>query len=136
MKITLDLSADESTALCHTRASAKGSDMLGHIIRLSYVSTLSPNTTAAEIDALVAAAAKFNKSHGITGVLAIDGERVCQILEGPASATDALFSAIEKDKRHYGVTLIVHQPIEKTSFKDWGMVRRDMVDIAIYALSA
>ena len=80
-------------------------------------------------------AADFNKTHEITGILAIDGERVCQILEGPAEAVDALYASIERDVRHYGVTLIVHQPLEKSAFEAWGMVRRDMVDIAIYALT-
>lgn len=105
------------------------------LIRLSYVSTLYPHLTIADMDALVVKAAEFNKAHGITGILAIEGERICQILEGPIEAVDALYASIEKDERHHGVTLIVHQPIEESTFEDWGMIRRKMVDIAIYALT-
>ncbi|MBI1621281.1 BLUF domain-containing protein [Aquamicrobium zhengzhouense] len=110
--------------------------MHDNLIRLSYVSTLRTVLPAAEIDAMVADAARFNKANTITGLLAIDGQRICQILEGPAEAVGSLYASIEKDERHYGVAKIVHQPIAKTSFEDWGMVRRDMVDIAIYALSS
>jgi hypothetical protein len=109
--------------------------MLDNLIRLSYVSTLRPHVTVADIDAMVAKASDFNKAHDITGILAIEGERVCQILEGPDGAVDALYASIERDERHHGVTLIVRRPIEKSVFEAWGMARRPMVDIAIYALT-
>lgn len=109
--------------------------MPDNLLRLSYVSTLRPHVTVADIDALIADAAAFNKTHDITGILAIDGDRICQILEGPQEAVDSLYASIQQDDRHHGITTIVHQPIEKTAFEAWGMVRRDMVDIAIYAMA-
>jgi hypothetical protein len=107
-----------------------------NLTRLSYVSTLRPHVTIADIDAMVVKAADFNKAHEITGVLAIDDDRVCQILEGPGEAVDSLYASIQRDDRHHSVTLILHQPIEKSAFEAWGMVRRNMVDIAIYALTS
>lgn len=109
--------------------------MPNKLIRLSYVSTLRPDVTVADIDALVAKAAAFNKAHDITGILAIDGSRICQILEGPEEAVGALYASIQQDNRHHGVTMIVRQPIQKSSFEAWGMIRRDMVDVAVYALT-
>lgn len=106
------------------------------LIRLTYVSILQPHVTDADIDDLVAKAADFNKAHDITGVLAIDGDKVCQILEGPAENVDALYASIQRDERHHGVVQIVHQPIEKSAFETWGMARRSMVDIALYALTS
>jgi hypothetical protein len=105
-------------------------------VRLTYVSTLRPGITTAEIDALVAKAATFNKKHDITGVLAIDNRRVCQILEGPAEPVERLFVSIEKDTRHHSVTQIELRPIEASSFESWGMVRRDMIDMVLFALGA
>jgi hypothetical protein len=105
------------------------------LIRLTYVSTLRPNVTGPDVDELVAKAARFNTDHDITGVLAIDKMRVCQILEGPADAVDRLFEAIERDNRHQGVTQIERRAIDASSFEAWGMARRDMIDMVLFALA-
>lgn len=104
-------------------------------IRLAYVSTLRPSATSADIDDLVAKAAIFNKDHDITGVLAIDKNRVCQILEGPAHAVESLFVSIKQDPRHHHIIEIEHRTIDSTSFESWGMARRDMIDIVMFALT-
>jgi len=105
-----------------------------NLIRLTYVSTLQPEISNADIDGLVSRAAAFNKGQGITGVLAIDNQRVCQILEGTKEDVEQLFLSIRNDQRHHTVTEIETRAIETSSFEDWGMVRRDMVDMVIYAL--
>lgn len=110
--------------------------MPNDLIRLTYVSTLNPKVSASEIDDLVTDAASFNQNHGITGVLAVDKMRVCQILEGPATNVDRLFASISRDSRHHGVTQIEHRAIDKSSFESWGMVRRDMVDMVLFALGS
>jgi hypothetical protein len=107
-----------------------------NLIRLTYVSTLRSNVTASDVDEIVTGAARFNKAHGITGILAIDKSRVCQILEGPAEIVGRLFASIERDRRHSGVTEIERHTIDAASFEDWGMVRRDMIDIVLLALRA
>ncbi len=108
--------------------------MSGNLIRLTYFSTLRLYVTDADIDDLVAKAADFNKAHDITGVLAIDGDRICQILEGPEEAVDTLFSSIRQDERHHAVVQIEHRAIAKTAFETWGMARRKMVDMVMFAL--
>ena len=102
-------------------------------VRIVYVSTLRPEVTAQDIDALVDKAAAFNKAHGITGLLALEERRVCQIVEGPDAAVETLFRSIRADDRHRGVTEIVHVPIDAVAFEDWGMVRRPMIDMVMAA---
>lgn len=104
-------------------------------VRIVYVSTLEPHVTEAGIAELVDKAAAFNKAHGITGILAFEDRRVCQVLEGPEAQVEALFRSIQKDPRHAGVTEIVHVPIDAVTFEEWGMVRRPMIDMVMTAFS-
>jgi hypothetical protein len=113
-----------------------GSRVEANLIRLTYVSTFYPFVTDDTISNLVAKAAEFNREHHITGVLAVEGARVCQILEGPTEAVDALFASIQRDDRHHTVVQIEHRVINKSSFEDWGMVRRQMVDMVTFALTS
>ena len=102
-------------------------------LRIVYVSTLQPKVTEPDIAALVDRAAAFNKAHGITGVLAFEERRVCQILEGPEAEIEALFRAIVADPRHSGVVELVRVPIDAVTYEAWGMVRRPMVDMVMAA---
>lgn len=104
-------------------------------VRIVYVSTLQPAITDEEIEAMVEKAAAFNKSQDITGILAFEGRRVCQILEGPAESVEALFASITRDPRHEGVVEIVRAPIGEVSFDGWGMVRRPMIDMVMAAFA-
>lgn len=110
--------------------------MTKEMIRLAYISTLRPGVTSTDLDDLVAEAASFNKAHDITGVLALEGSQVCQILEGPVDVVEKLYASIQRDDRHHGVATIEHRPISKTAFENWGMVKRNMVDMVIYAMRA
>ncbi|WP_195162498.1 BLUF domain-containing protein [Mesorhizobium sp. NBSH29] len=105
-------------------------------IRLTYVSTLRPVVAETDIRDLVAKAAEFNSAHGITGVLAVDGNRVCQILEGPETVVSALFKSIQHDQRHHTVVMLERRGIEKSGFESWGMVRQKMIDIVQHALTS
>ncbi|MET3790240.1 BLUF domain-containing protein [Aquamicrobium terrae] len=105
------------------------------LIRLAYTSTFKPHITEADIGELTEKAADFNKRNHITGILAVEGERVCQILEGPKEAVEKLFESIQRDQRHFGVVELDVAPIDKPRFEAWGMVRRPMVDIVTLAFS-
>jgi hypothetical protein len=100
------------------------------------VSTFYPFVADGDVSELVAKAAEFNREHHITGVLAVDGDRVCQILEGPSEAVDALFASICEDDRHHTVIQIEHIAIPKSSFEAWGMARRPMIDMVTFALTS
>lgn len=105
------------------------------LIRLTYISTFNPNITEADIDELTGKAAEFNKQHGISGILAVEGERVCQILEGPRHEVQSLFESIRRDPRHSGIVELDMSEIDQPHFEAWGMVRRPMVDIVTLAFS-
>lgn len=104
-------------------------------LRIVYASTLKPGLTDEDLAGLVDRAAAFNAAQGITGMMAVEDGRVCQILEGPDTELQALFSSIRRDPRHFGVTELVHVPIDRTTFEEWGMVRRPMADMVIVAFT-
>jgi acylphosphatase len=106
------------------------------MLRIVYVSNLRPTMSVADLDALVKQAAAFNQANDITGVLALEDGRVCQILEGPDEAVAALFASIRKDERHTGVTELTNHAIDRYSFEGWGMARRSMVDMVTFAFAA
>ncbi|MFN3766514.1 MAG: BLUF domain-containing protein [Aliihoeflea sp.] len=103
------------------------------LTRIVYLSTLSEHTTARQIDAIVERAALFNREQEITGMLALEDRRICQILEGPAHAVDFLYVSIKQDERHFRVTELARHRIFHTSFERWGMVRRPMIDMVTLA---
>lgn len=103
--------------------------------RIVYVSTLRPQVTDESLGELVGKAAAFNKAHGITGLLAVEDRRVCQVLEGPGADVEALFRSIQRDPRHFGVTELVNAEIDAITFESWGMVRRPMIDMVMMAFA-
>lgn len=105
------------------------------LTRIVYTSRLSPALGEAEITELIAAAAEFNAAHLITGVIAIESGRVCQVLEGEKAVVDSLYDRIAGDPRHNAVGLLVDALIEDRHFTEWGMVRTAMIDIVTFALS-
>lgn len=105
------------------------------MIRLTYASQLAPATTDADIDDIVTRAAAFNRSQGITGLLAIEKNRVCQTLEGPQAEVDALYASIRRDARHSGVLLLDRREIDRPYFQSWGMTRGVMFSLVEMALS-
>lgn len=104
-------------------------------LRIVYVSTLKPDFDQSELVGLVEKAAAFNRNNDITGVLAIEDNRVCQILEGPEAEVEALYRRIKADTRHSAVTLLTKDIIDEVTFPDWGMARRQMADMVVSAFS-
>ena len=96
------------------------------LTRLRYASILATEITTTDIDAIVDKSAAWNREHGITGVLAVDGDSVLQILEGPTEEVGELFAKISADPRHQGVVELDRESIDACHFSDWGMVRRSM----------
>ena len=104
-------------------------------LRLAYVSNLSDHVSQENLDAIVAASRLRNEENGITGMLAVDGRRVLQILEGPQESVQLLYGRIRADDRHHEVVEIDRRDVEKRHFGDWGMVRRSMVDVVMLAMT-
>ena len=96
------------------------------LTRLRYVSTLAPKTTDADIDAIVALSSSRNRACSITGILAVEGVRVLQVLEGPSDHVGHLFDRIVDDFRHFGVVELERVEIVRLRYPNWGMIRRPM----------
>ena len=64
---------------------------------------------------------KNNSDSGISGCLLIGSNSYLQLLEGPDSAVDKLYSKIKMDSRHKKVKKLFEEHIEEKSFSSWSM---------------
>ena len=64
---------------------------------------------------------KNNSERGISGCLLIGSNSYLQLLEGPDSAVENLYSKIKVDSRHKKVKKIFEQHIEEKLFSSWSM---------------
>ncbi|RIY03452.1 BLUF domain-containing protein [Aureimonas flava] len=105
------------------------------LLRLVYVSHLSDDVSQEKLDGIVDRSRVRNERDHVTGMLAVDGRRVLQVLEGPPEAVGRLYSRICEDERHRDVVEIDRRMVETRHFGDWGMVRRSMVDVVVQAMT-
>ncbi len=70
------------------------------IQRFLYISRLAGTTPTSAIGLILRQARERNRPDGIGGALVFDGERFCQLMEGPPEAVSALAARIERDPRH------------------------------------
>ena len=64
---------------------------------------------------------KNNLESGISGCLLIGSNSYLQLLEGPDSALEDLYSRIKVDSRHKKVKKLFDQHIEEKLFSSWSM---------------
>ena len=64
---------------------------------------------------------KNNSESGISGCLLIGSDSYLQLLEGPDSSVEKLYSKIKVDSRHKKVKKLFEQHIEEKSFSSWSM---------------
>ena len=64
---------------------------------------------------------KNNSESGISGCLLIGSNSYLQLLEGPDSAVENLYSKIKMDSRHKKVKKLYEQHIEEKLFSSWSM---------------
>ena len=64
---------------------------------------------------------KNNSESGISGCLLIGSNSYLQLLEGPDSAVENLYSKIKMDRRHKKVKKLFEQHIEEKLFSSWSM---------------
>lgn len=105
------------------------------LVRLAYISRLTPEVHEDEIAEIVRSAAEFNALNEITGIIAFEGDRVCQVLEGEEQPIDALYARILYDPRHVNVTILLNGSIDYRQFPGWSMIRRPMIDIVTFAFN-
>ena len=99
--------------------------MTDGIFRLVYYSRNkaagSPETMAATIQAILAAARRNNPSVGVTGALMFNAGCFAQVLEGPKAGIEHTFERIQRDERHGDVSVLFFGPVADRSFDRWSM---------------
>lgn len=89
--------------------------------QIIYVSTASLDVELGDVQKIISEAIPFNKSVGITGLLAYNGKYFIQCMEGEDEAIDNLYNKVALDKRHCDVQTIGYKQISQRSFDDWNM---------------
>jgi hypothetical protein len=89
--------------------------------RLMYVSFAPGGFDMARNLAILETARRANLSSGVTGVLLVRDALYMQVLEGPKVPVDSTFAAIQRDRRHLGVTLLADYEVKARIFPGWQM---------------
>ena len=79
------------------------------------------DTSSDSLTAIYDISQKNNSESGISGCLLIGSNSYLQLLEGPDSAVENLYSKIKMDSRHKKVKKLFEQHIEEKSFSSWSM---------------
>ena len=66
-------------------------------------------------------ASRRNRVVGVTGCLWFGDHQFFQILEGPKSTVESLFSRVSTDRRHCGVRLLSQTPTASREFSRWAL---------------
>jgi hypothetical protein len=77
--------------------------------------------THGQLDAIVAVSLARNAALKVTGALVSTPRAFAQILEGPGEAIDELMDSINRDPRHTGVSVLIHEPIRGRRFSRWSL---------------
>lgn len=91
------------------------------MIRLTYASTANYEWSSEELLTLLKKCRTNNGAKNITGILLYANGTFFQVLEGDEMTLDALYTVIEKDKRHQNCVIIEKQKITERAFPYWSM---------------
>jgi len=91
------------------------------MLSLIYVSRAAVALDQDGLAALASHAAAKNAAHGVTGMLAYNGEHFMQLLEGPPDAVEAITARIGADSRHAGLVVIRRDERPVRECPDWSM---------------
>ena len=91
------------------------------LVRLIYVSSASHTLSDAELDEILASAARHNKPANLTGMLLYSDGSFMQVLEGETENVDAIYAKICQDRRHHSIVRLCTDPIDERDFATWSM---------------
>jgi hypothetical protein len=91
------------------------------MIQLIYASAATVDFSDEDLKELLTLARKNNESLNVSGMLVYHEGSFLQILEGEEAAVLALYTKIEKDRRHGNVRMLLRSEITTRSFGDWKM---------------
>jgi len=96
------------------------------MIQLAYFSSVGPGRPASDRESILATSRRNNERLGITGMLLYSKGNYLQILEGPREPVLQVFTRIQQDPRHTGVTEIFQQPGDYRTFPESPMAFHDL----------
>jgi Txe/YoeB family toxin of Txe-Axe toxin-antitoxin module len=88
---------------------------------LIYISSAVEKFKKQDLQDLLDVSRKNNLEHEITGLLIIKDYIIVQYIEGEKDKILQLIENIKKDVRHFNLTIIKEEPIEKRLFEQWSM---------------
>ena len=91
------------------------------MLQLIYSSAAVTPFTQADLNNLLELARKRNRLFDITGMLLYHSGSFLQVLEGPESGIDTIYSSITRDKRHLNHKLLNRQIVTRREFQGWSM---------------
>lgn len=89
--------------------------------QLAYVSRLIVALTEGDLQALCNECLRNNKKNGVTGLLAFDGSRFLQAIEGSERAVKSLMEKIVRDRRHDSIMVLSSKTVSAPEFGRWSM---------------
>jgi hypothetical protein len=79
-------------------------------------------TRASRVADIIRTARNFNSIHAITGILIFDGDRFCQVIEGPTAPMAHLIDRLQGDRRDTEVTILLQESTsDSCMFPHWNM---------------
>lgn len=106
------------------------------IRQLSYLSLTQDDITQADFERLTARAELSNRERGVTGMLAVGGGILFQVLEGPRDVIEALFQRIRRDVRHRSVQVLTDEVLASRDFEGFPMAFRTLDEEAVETIAA
>jgi hypothetical protein len=88
---------------------------------LAYTSRARLDLTNEDLHEIHRTARELNALDGITGLLAFDGSRFLQIIEGAEEGVDHLVARLRADRRHLAFEIREERFVDSRSFPDWSM---------------
>jgi hypothetical protein len=88
---------------------------------LAYTSRARLDLTNEDLHDIHRTARELNALDGITGLLAFDGSRFLQIIEGAEEGVDDLVARLRSDRRHLAFEVREERFVDSRSFPDWSM---------------
>lgn len=89
------------------------------LYQVLYLSQLAPGVGVGVVKDIFQVSRARNPVLGVTGVLLFDGERFCQLLEGPTATLDPLLAQIERDARHRQVRVLHRGVRDAVPMRGW-----------------
>jgi len=88
------------------------------LFQIIYVSALVSDEPGL-LPGILEAAVRNNPQRGITGMMLVADGNILQVLEGEKAAVLETFRAVESDRRHSGVFVLIEHDIAARQFSSW-----------------